>query len=249
MENQESARKSAMEKIRKLLAVAGNEAANEQEAATAARLAESLMNKYQVDSAEVTLDEITRDDAFDRLFADVSFEGIPNYVSKAVPSWVGYIGLGVGKLHTCKVDIVHDRTTGVKIRFSGYAPDVLVAKWTYQMLCETVYRLSKLHGKGMGMAFNKSFRIGAAGKLQSMLMEMQRAREQENKLPETSSMALVVMGNKIARVNEMYGEQRTSKGTSTTSSRSGYEAGRNAAAKINIASNAVGSTNNSKRLN
>lgn len=248
MEQQDTAREIAMSKIRKLLALASNEAANEQEAATAARQAESLMRKHQVDSAEVTLEEITRDDAFDRDLADVSFEGIPNYRSKAVPTWVGFIALGVGRLHTCKVDITNTML-GVKIRFSGYAPDVLVAKWTYQMLCETVYRLSKTHGKGMGMAFNKSFRMGAASKLQSMLMDMHRAREQENKEQGATSMALMVLGNKVARVEEMFGVQQTKKTSMAVGSLNGYEAGKTAAAKINIANNAVGSSQNtSKRI-
>ena len=242
------ARTLAMSKIRKLLALAGNEAANEQEAATAARQAESLMRKHQVDSAEVTLEEITRDDAFDRDLADVSFEGIPNYISKAVPTWVGFIALGVGRLHTCKVDIANT-AQGVKVRFSGYAPDVLVAKWTYQMLCETVYRLSKTQGKGMGMAFNKSFRMGAASKLQSMLMDMFRAREQENKEQSATSMALVVLGNKVARVEEMFGAQKTKSTPMSVGSRSGYEAGKTAASKISIANNAVGhATSSTKRI-
>lgn len=246
MEQQDTARELAMSKIRKLLALASNEAANEQEAATAARQAEALMRKHQVDSAEVTLEEISRDDAFDRDLADVSFEGIPNYRSKAVPTWVGFIALGVGRLHTCKVDITNT-IQGVKIRFSGYAPDVLVAKWTYQMLCETVYRLSKIHGKGMGMAFNKSFRMGAASKLQSMLLDMQRAREQENKEQSATSMAVMVLGNKVARVEEMFGAQKTRSTPHTVSSRNGYEAGKTAASKISIANNAVGSSQNTTK--
>jgi hypothetical protein len=239
----------ALAKIRKLLALAGNEAASEQEAATAARHAESLMRQHQIDSIETTLDEIQKDDAFDRGYVDVSFEGRENYVSKSVPSWVGLIAVGVGSLHTCKVDTSWVQGRGVKIRFSGYAPDVLVATWTYTMLCETVFRLSKMHGKGMGMAFNKSFRMGAAIKLQQMMFEMSFARKQEAKQQSATSNALIVLDNKVARVEEMFGAQKLKSTSVSTSSRSGLEAGKAAASKINIASNAVGQTQTAnKRL-
>lgn len=238
-------RLSAMTKIRKLLALAGNEAANEQEAATAARQAESLMRKHQIDSVEITLKEIEQDVSFEQGTVDVSFEGRENYVSKAMPSWVGVIAVGVGRLHTCKVDTTWLAGKGLKIRFSGYAPDVLVATWTYTMLCQTVYRLSKKHGQGQGMAFCKSFRVGAASTLQRMLFELAHAKLAESQVPGTQ--ALAIYDNKKARVEEMYGAQKTTKSNSGASSRAGYLAGKDAAAKINL-STAINSSINAKRI-
>lgn len=236
--NFEEARKRAMEKIRKLLAVARDGRGNEHEAAIAAAQAEKLMRHYQVEAAEVILREIEQDESFDRGLEDVSFEGIAGHKPKQVPTWVGTIALGCGKLFTCKVDLVNT-PQGLRVRFSGYRLDVELCQWVYRFLCETVYRLSREHGKGQGISYAKSFRAGASMELQKRLYSLAAEREDANLEARTSGngTAMVLYDRKQQRVDEMFGAQTSRQYRMSGGDDRGYSAGREAGANINIPTN------------
>ena len=117
------AREKAIEKIRKLLAMANDGRGNENEAAIASKQAEKMMRAYQVESADIIMVELQKDDAFDRGTEDCYFgPKDPRYMPSSVSSWVGVIAIGCGAAFTCKVDTVMTRE-GVKVRFSGYSMD------------------------------------------------------------------------------------------------------------------------------
>lgn len=230
------ARERAMDKIRKLLAMARDGRGNENEAAIAAGQAEKMMRHYQIEAADVVLEEIQREDAFDRGMENVSFEGIAGHRPKQVPSWVGFIALGCGELFTCKVDIV-DTPQGLKVRFSGYQLDVVMARWVYGLLCSTVFRVSKEEGKGLGMSFAKSFRVGAAVRLQHRLFAMKKERDDElrtSPAKTSTGTALVLYDRKKERVEEMYGATKTKQTRTQTSDRGAYHAGAAAADQMHI---------------
>lgn len=232
------ARDRAVDKVRKLLAMARDGRGNEHEAARAAEQAEKMMRAYQIETADVVMEEIEQDEAFDRGLEDVSFEGKEGHRPRQAASWVGVIAIGVGAAFTCKVDLVGS-PQGVKVRFSGYAPDVAVARWVYRFLCETVYRLSRERMAGQGMAAAKGFRSGAAGVLQARLYAMKAERDKDNRAEGAAGTALVLYGRKEQRVEEMYGEQRTRKTTASISDPRAFEAGRRAGAEIGIPSGRV----------
>lgn len=232
------ARERAVDKIRKLLAVARDGRGNEHEAANAASAAEKLMRHYQIESADVVMDELTKDEAFERGMENVSFEGIAGHKPKQTPPWVGYIAVGCGEAFTCKVDLV-STIEGVKVRFSGYAMDVMLCRWVYSFLCQEVFRISKEHCKGRGMSASKSFRLGAASVLQARLKEMKatRTKEAEQSAAVGSSTALVLYDKKESRVEEMFGATKTQQKKHTASDAGAYWAGREQAAKMAIPTN------------
>ena len=230
------AREKAVDKIRKLLAMANDGRGNEQEAETAARQAEKMMRAYQIDAAECIMKELETADAFDRGVEAAYFGPVdPRHVPAGTSGWVGVIAFGVAQAFTCKVDTVMT-PQGVKVRFSGFAMDVQLARWVYAYLCQTVYRLSVQNYKGMGATPAKAFRSGAAGTLQRRLFEIRDARNKENR-EATSGTALVLYDRKAQRVEEMYGPQKTKQSKATVRDQAAYMHGREEAAKINISTN------------
>ena len=249
--NTEQAKDRAMDKIRKLLAMARDGRGNEHEAAAAASQAEKLMRYWQIDSAEEIMQEIEKNEAFERELEDVSFEGLKGHVPKQVPPWVGFVALGCGILFTCKVDIVNS-PLGLKVRFSGYQMDVMLCRWVYRILCEAVFRVSKEQCKGLGMSAAKSFRLGAAVRLLARLRELKEERDNENHVAwkAGTNTGMVLYDKKKSRVEEMYGATQTKSSKTSASNPAAYMAGRNAADKINIPTNRpLGNTSDHKRLN
>lgn len=225
-----AARERAVDKIRKLLAVARDGRGNEHEAARAAAQAERMMRHYQIESADEILEEIQSAEAFDQGLESVGFEP-SGYSPKNVPSWVGIVAIGVGRAFTVKVDVV-GTPDGVRCRFSGYAPDVELARWVYRLLCETVFRLSRERCQGSGTGGAAAFRHGAAGALQSRLYAMAAERDQEN--ASAGGTAVVLYDRKRERVEEMFGAQTTQAKKSNHRDREAYHAGRAEGARINI---------------
>ena len=79
-------REKAIDKIRKLLAMANDGRGNEQEAETAARQAEKMMRAYQVEAADVVMKELEQDDCFDRGVEDCYFgPRDPRYAAIPLP--------------------------------------------------------------------------------------------------------------------------------------------------------------------
>lgn len=233
-----ASRERAFDKIRKLLAMARDGRGNENEAAIAASQAEKLMRYYQIESADVVMQELEQDDQFEQGIEDVSFEGIAGHKPKQTPSWVGYIAIGCGEAFTCKVDIVRT-PEGIKVRFSGYAMDVMLCRWVYRFLCETVFRISKERCKGLGMSASKSFRLGAASVLQRRLKDLKKSAVEEAEVQAGSgtSTALVLVNRKEERVQEMYGKTKTKQSRYTAGDAAAYRDGMAQANKMNIPTN------------
>jgi hypothetical protein len=229
------AREKAVDKIRKLLAMANDGRGNEQEAETAARQAEKMMRAYQIDAAECIMKELETADAFDRGVEAAYFGPTdPRHVPAKASGWVGVIAFGVAQAFTCKVDTVMT-PHGVKVRFSGFAMDVQLARWVYSYLCQTVYRLSVQNYKGMGATPAKAFRSGAAGTLQRRLFEIRDSRNTENRAG--NGTALVLYDRKAQRVEEMFGAQKTKQSKATVRDQAAYAHGREEGGKINISTN------------
>ena len=230
------ARARAMEKIRKLLAMAERSEGNEAEAAVAAAMAEKLMRHYQVEAGELTVAELERPENFAREVADVLFRDPGQHGTgyvKQCPSWVQFIALGCARAYGCKVDMVGTKD-GVKVRFSGYAMDVGLCKWVYKYLCDTVYRLSRTHCAGRGTASGLHFRTGAGQVLQHRLEAIAAEREASAKAAGAPGMALVVVDAKRAAVEREFGPQETEKKKVNAKDHASWSAGAAAGRSIDI---------------
>lgn len=215
----EQARERALEKVKKLLRVARDGAASENEAETAARQAEAIMRKHQIDDAETLLREVDDDVAFSRELARANPDARGGHPFQNVPDWVSFVAVGVGELHGCKVDIValdwEDGPADLKIRYSGYALDAKVASWTHDMLCAAVHRLSKAYAP-LGRRAATAFRTGAGVTLQERLREMKLERDRQEdasrgRTDARSKTALALFDRKKERVAEMFGQTKVEK--------------------------------------
>lgn len=234
-EQANQARLRAMDKIRKLLAMANDGRGNEQEAETAARQAEAMMRIYQVEAADIILEEIEKEDAFDRgLEAAYYGPTDPRHIPASASGWVGVIAIGCGAAFTCKVDTVVT-PQGVKVRFSGYSLDVQLCRWVFVYLCQTVYRLSTQNYKGKGATAAKAFRSGAGGELQRRLFQIRDARNADNKL--SGGTALVLYDRKAQRVAEMFGEQKTKNSRASIRDQAAFAHGQEEGKRVNINTN------------
>lgn len=234
----DAAREKVLDKIRKLLKLAHNSGATENEAATAARQAASLMRKYQIDQAEAMLERINDDMEFAQELAMSNPRSRKKAFTTVTP-WVGFLCIAVGELFDCKVDIVsireHDGQRGVRVRFSGHVTDVKVAAWTHEMLCNTVHRLSKSDPTArLSQRSGTAYRMGAGIRLQERLYEMKAAQDKE--VEGSTGTALVLFQKKKDQVVKRFGETKSKQREINIQGieNLAYAAGQEAADKIDI---------------
>lgn len=225
-----SDRERALEKVRRLLAMANDGRGNMQEAETAARQAAALMAKFNIESAEAQLKDLCSDEPdLDQALV------CPNYYggevrTKTLPVWVGIIAVGVGIVTQTKVDGYRKDGYGVA-RFSGYRTDVVFAEWLFQLLCGAVYREStttRYDRAGRG-----DFRHAASVAIQRRLAALRK--EQDAALTRaSSSTALVVVDKKQQVINEAFGEMKTRKMSRQVHDAGARSAGSEFGQQINI---------------
>ena len=192
------ARERALEKVRKLLRLARDGAASEQEAETAARQAEAIMRQHQIQEAETLLVQVEDDLAFSRELAAANPDHRGGHRFEKVPSWVGFVAVGVGALFTCKVDVVRTNA-GLKLRYSGHELDARVAAWTHDALCAAVHRLSKERAWPTRREAT-AFRHGCGARLQKRLRALRAERDRQDRRPGAPGTALALFDRKAVRV-------------------------------------------------
>lgn len=230
------ARDAALEKVRKLLALARDGGATENEAETAARQAAAIMRKYQIDAAETLMREMDDDVAFSRELAAANPDARGGHRFEHVASWVGYVAVGVADLFDCVVDIVQTRD-GAKVRYSGLESDAKVASWTHDYLCATIFRLSRTSEYRSSRSAATAFRVGAGSRVQARLFAMRAERDRQDaalRANGSSCTALTVIDRKRAIVGERFGAQRTQKARVRTHEHDAYDAGKRAGDGIQI---------------
>ena len=173
-------------KVKKLLAVSEDSRANPNEAATAARQAQALLKKYNIDMADViAVDLNTNKEAIG--FNDVPLDYRKGKVYRQMPAWVSFLATAVAKAYDCEAAALGPGT----IRFFGYSADVQIASWVYSYLTRAIYRAVP---KDSGVAGSRAFCLGAT--------RMVCARLRQEEAPSTGT-ALVVL--KKSKIEETFG--------------------------------------------
>lgn len=120
---------SVLRRVQKLLAIAGDERGNANEAAAAASQAESIMRKFQIEHADVISAQLKRDDAFNT--EEVGGTMNPAAKAASTTTWAGQLSLAVARLNDCRSSWVRTQALGVCVRYSGFKSDTQVALWTH----------------------------------------------------------------------------------------------------------------------
>jgi len=238
MEERIEKRARMLEKVRKLLAMARDGRGNEHEEQIAMRQANRLMAEYGIAEAEADMAAIDRGEM---VFGTVQCgpDGrAPEQgrVYRSMPSYAGILSIGVARF-TDSVVVRKRNEFGELLVFQGEKEDVLLARWLFGVLVESILREQRKSGwTARGDA--NSFRSAAAGTLQTRLCNLARERSvimQEAKA-QSNSRALVVVDRKQAIIAERFGAQRTSTRRSSVCASGAYYAGKTAGASINIPS-------------
>lgn len=132
-------RSKALSKIQKLLKMAKDGRGNANEAETALRQAQSLMNKFNIDDAEASLHDLRNDpDAIAQAWCKAGY-GKQAFLRR-MPRWSGVLALGVGRLYECRTKAIWSEGQGLGVMFGGFKPDMQVAVWTFEFLITCVRR-------------------------------------------------------------------------------------------------------------
>ena len=229
---------SVIRRIQKLLAIAQDDRANPHEASAAAGQAEKLMRKYQIDNADLIVNEIKTDkDALETV--DVRADAITNGTKpKEVPPWAGILSAAIARVNDCGAMVVTTPELGRCVRFYGYKSDVLVAKWMMDYLLSTIARLAKayretddykINGRGVLADYRKGIVYGITANINKIIAE----REAELAKATVTGRGLMVVKQDaiVAKYGEVF---RTKKSKSSVRRADTYGRGMEAGRKIDI---------------
>lgn len=197
-----------VERIRKMLNLAANEAAEPGEAANAARMAEALMRKYNIEQAELIVGEIKQGQGIVSEFAVDDWD----HASNRYPLWMSTIAVQVAFLFDCHAQLKFTGNyTGSKrcanIVFYGYREDVGVAKWTFSYLIHRINALADQHWESEQWRYpssqakivKRSYRDGAAMTLYARISKMIEAKKNADRQDSTCTSLVLVKEDAIKK--------------------------------------------------
>ncbi len=247
----ETEREKVIIVIKKLLNMAEHASSNEHEALAAAKQAEALMRKYNVQYADAIAAEIktgasivTKD-----CIATAKDNGT---ATKQTPPWAQQLGVRVAELFDAPVRLTFVKTNkGYEsaIRFHGYEHDVEVAAWTFDVLVATINRICKVYRTHPnylrnGRASMNAFRIGVVTSICTNLHQMALDKEQAEAQEETKRLAAAgalssgtsLVWIKRDAVEKKFGkfEYRTKKRGASVKDAQAYHDGRTEGRKVEI---------------
>lgn len=237
-------------KVRKLLALASNAGAAPNEAATAARQAQALMKKHNLEQSDVIFKELKDTSNMEMQWVRATTRKNAPRPNLDTPLWAQVIAGPCADLFDCQVNIrraVLKQGACSIVAFYGYKTDLTVCVWTYEYLLDCVRRLGRefeeraeqLARAGHASSNRESldaFRVGCATEIAARLQALVEQKRQEERGNSTST-ALVV--SKRAAVEEAFPDQpfgRCDAGKFTKSAVA-MMAGRIAGSKVNLTPN------------
>jgi len=205
---------SAIDKIKKLLAMAGDPGASEQERETAGRQASALMVKHEVDEYDLM---VANGSDWDLIEVRVNGMRPGKKAGSEVPPWIGIIAQGV-KLFT--------QTRAIKSRnqiiYRGPRAQVELASWMLETIVKECYQASRNNPQP------GAWRNGYAAAVQRRLAALGTARGSEHTSGGTGTSLIVIRDRMSAAMDEMWGAEGKSKKASCSESELGRMAGDNA---------------------
>lgn len=232
-----------IEKIKKLLALAQDKGATAGEAANAARQAEAMLRKYNVEMSDVIAKELNNPDNLSWGFVRSNmFKNNKAYIKK-VQDWPQWVAVPCAELYDCHVSMRVVKNEGHVMAFFGYKTDVEVCCWVYEYLLDCIRKASLALTEGDALyagatlrAYRVDFRKGMSMEIGQRLrqaVEHKRAQDQQT----SSCTALVVM--KRQAVEQKFGTFNYGTGAAgiknTYAAAKGVEAGR----KVNLNPNPI----------
>lgn len=199
-----------LEKIKKLLAFAGDSRGNPNEVAAAARQVEAMLRKYNLEMSDVIMDELNADsDAV----GDATFFLRYRKRSKVydtLPKWANWIAVRTAKLFDCHVVAVKAQAAPgadyeAAFRFFGYQTDLVICTWMMDYFLAEIFRASKKHPEIVGRRAHDAFRDAAAMVLCQRLLEVVEERERAARGPSGATPGTALVVRKQQAIEDKYG--------------------------------------------
>lgn len=169
---------STLDRIKKLLAVANNDAASENEAETARRLAERLMEAVGISEEEIRNSTLRGEDPAATVRREQG--------DRKTSSWKGIVAVAVSRMVNCYVYV--DSYTK-RLQWVGTDSQRESAKELYSWIVKQIDRMTKSAVKGRGKSWAQSYRQGVSNAIAKQARELVAERLKNH--PQTSE-ALVV---------------------------------------------------------
>lgn len=178
-------REQAMEKVRKLLALAESE--NENEAAAAMGRAQAIMAKFQIETASLEIEPEESE-------GPIETWDDPLDVSSA--TWRRHLARVLCDANGCFVF-----RSGKETRITGRAGAVSTVRYLFDFCCREIDRLAREHG-GNGRTWLNNYRLGCVDAVRAAVKEAKdRARSEAYEAAGGGS-ELVVVDRALARIDE-----------------------------------------------
>jgi hypothetical protein len=196
---------SVKRRVAKLMAIAGDDRANPAEAASAAAMAERLMRKFQIDNVELVTAQLKSGAAefFSEEYVGTTLD--PEGYSKTTCAWSGLLAVAVAELHDCQARFSWSEKHGKSLKFSGYAEDAQMARFTYVYLVQSMAVASRAFLRDYpvdGRRGAENFRRGFNAALIASLNAASGTKKREMQA-ESTGRALVIV--KTDAVSEKFG--------------------------------------------
>lgn len=214
MNDDRKARRAKMlDKVRKLLNMGRHAASNDTEAETAMRQANKLMAEFGIAEAECDMAAMQAGEMVYGQASCGSDGRAPEQgkVYRSAPVWCGTLGVGVARF-TDSIIIRKRTENGELFVFQGEREDVLLARWLFGVLVESINRERAKSG-WTGRSEANDFKLAAASVLHRRLRDLAAERRAmfEAAKVQSQSRALMVVDTKQAAIVQRFGEQRTSR--------------------------------------
>ena len=223
----DSASDATLRRIQKLLAIAGDSRGDPAEtAAAAAAMAERMMRKFNLASAELQRAALRKDPGAEmttmRVRANMKRDDANRTPLKRAPKWAGYLAYEVAHLHDVHVRYAYDHAMGgAVVEFCGVRADVQVAAWMFDYLVGQMIRAVRHfgteHRRTQGAAPLKTtsdaYRTDFITALLASLTRLRREKEGEV-AAHAAGTALVVVKQQL--VAEHFGGFEYRKASTTT---------------------------------
>jgi hypothetical protein len=197
---------SVISKVQKLLSLANSSNANE--AATAAALANKLIDQYRLSSADYTMGETE----VDPLIEDNDYI----YETGRIVPWKSSLVLVLAKHYGCAVYNSAYYPNGRKAsryKLVGRASDIEITKYMFNWLMLECQRLSENEARGKGRVFASSYCQGfVSGIRQQLSKSRQEAKEN------ASQISIVKIDSRESEATEFMHKMHNLRKTHTTSS-------------------------------
>ena len=224
-----------IDRIKKLIALAQNAGASENEAATAMQKAQDMLARYNLSIEQVSITKQEADIIEERL-VESNFQYI----------WIRDLVKSIGRLYFCRGFILNDNKKKVCC-FAGQPHNVAIAKDMLTYLVDTINRLKKIKcieanvENSLHRNWQWSFSLGAAKRLAERLNTMytesyqkQTVSSSGETLPALKSLYDVALNNVNDWLKAKYVTGSKLGGNTQAPVAAGYHAGRQEGDKISL---------------